>query len=58
MHLLLITIIPSLIEPYGIFVAEALCSGSPIVATNVGGIPEVVNIAKNKLRTKKIEINF
>ena len=44
-----ITAIPSRKEPYGIIVAEALCCGSPIVATNVGGIPEVLSIAKEKL---------
>ena len=37
-----VTIIPSRDEAFGIVVAEALCCGSPIVATNVGGIPEVM----------------
>ena len=41
-----ITVIPSIIEPYGIIVAEAICCGSPVVATNVGGIPEVIALAK------------
>ena len=45
----LITIIPSKKEPYGIFVAESLCSGSPLIATNVGGIPEVIELAKSNL---------
>ena len=44
-----ITIIPSNKESYGIVVAEALCCGSPIVATNVGGIPEVIELAKKNL---------
>ena len=46
-----ITIIPSIIEPYGIIVAEAICCGSPIVATNVGGIPEVIALAKKNLNS-------
>ena len=41
-----ITIIPSINEPYGIIIAEAICCGSPIVATNIGGIPEVITLAK------------
>jgi len=44
-----ITVIPSIIEPYGIIVAEAICCGSPVVATNVGGIPEVIALAKKNL---------
>ena len=44
-----ITIIPSNNESYGIVIAEALCCGSPIVTTNVGGIPEVIDLAKRNL---------
>ncbi len=44
-----LTVIPSKKEPFGIIVAEALCCGSPVVATNVGGIPEVVFLAKEQL---------
>ena len=45
------TIAPSIIEPYGIIVAEAICCGSPVVATNVGGIPEVIALAKKNLNS-------
>ena len=45
------TIVPSIIEPYGIIVAEAICCGSPVVATNVGGIPEVIALAKKNLNS-------
>jgi len=44
-----ITIIPSRGDSFGIVVAEAICSGSPVIATKVGGIPEVINIAKSQL---------
>ena len=44
-----ITVIPSRMDSYGIAVAEALCCGSPVVATNVGGIPEVIALATEKL---------
>jgi len=51
-----ISVIPSRCETYGIFVAEALCCGSPIVATNVGGIPEVISLAKDQLNQIEKEI--
>ena len=53
-----ITVIPSRIDSYGIVVAEALCCGSPVVATNVGGIPEVIALAKKNLNSaEKIVFN-
>jgi len=44
-----IAVIPSRMDSYGIAVVEALCCGSPVVATNVGGIPEVIALATEKL---------
>ena len=51
-----LTVIPSKEEPYGTIVAEALCCGSPVVATNVGGIPEVIAIATEKLNEQEKHI--
>lgn len=47
-----VTVIPSRFEAYGIVIVEAICCGSPIVATKVGGIPEVI-----KLFQKNMSIN-
>ena len=51
-----LTVIPSRSETYGIIAAEALCCGSPIVATNVGGIPEVIFLARCKLNQVEKDI--
>ena len=51
-----LTAIPSKIEAYGILLAEALCCGSPVVITNVGGISETISLAKNNLNSYEKEI--
>ena len=38
-----IFVFPSLYEPYGVVVQEAMSFGLPIVASNVGGIPKQMN---------------
>ena len=40
-------IIPSINEPQGIVVLEALACGCPVIGTNVGGIPEMVKNGEN-----------
>ena len=37
-----VLVLPSYAEPFGTVLAEAMAAGTPVVATTVGGLPEVV----------------
>ena len=52
-----IAIVPSIWEePSGLVILEAQASGLPLITTNKGGIPEIVN--KNIVEVLKVDNNF
>lgn len=42
-----LVVVPSISEPFGLVVAEAMLCGAPVVASRVGGIPEIVDDGKD-----------
>lgn len=42
-----LVVVPSLSEPQGLVVLESMACGTPVIGTNVGGIPEMIKHNKN-----------
>lgn len=49
MSLFDVCVVPSIEEPLGLVAIEAMAVGTPVVATNVGGLPEIVRHEENGL---------
>lgn len=45
----LAVVVPSTYEPFGLIALETMATGTPVVANNVGGIPEYIENKKNSI---------
>jgi glycosyltransferase involved in cell wall biosynthesis len=49
-----VSLIPSRDEPFGLVVIEGTACGHPVIGSNSGGIPGILNTTKEKLEDKDI----
>ena len=49
-----VSLIPSRDEPFGLVVIEGTACGHPVIASNSGGIPGILNTTKQKLPNERI----
>ena len=52
-----IYVVPSRLEGFGLTVLEAIAAGKPVVATNVGAIPEIIEYAENGILVESENID-
>jgi glycosyltransferase involved in cell wall biosynthesis len=50
-------LVPSSVEPFGRVIVEAMLAGVPVLATAVGGIPEIIEHGKNGILLQSREPN-
>lgn len=55
-NLATVSLIPSRNEPFGLVVIEGTACGHPVIASNSGGIPDILNTEKEELDNSKNEI--
>lgn len=53
-----IFVVPSRREPFGIVILEAMAAGTPVIATNVGGIPEIITTDTGMFVPKENDIEL
>ena len=51
-----VLVLPSLVESFGLVLAEALSMEKPVIASNVGGIPEVVEKGKTGVLVSRQDV--
>lgn len=53
----LFLVLPSLVEPFGIVILEALACGTPVIATRVGGPSEIIKHGVNGFLVKPADVD-
>ncbi len=56
MSLATVFVLPSLVESFGIVLAEALSMEKPVIASKVGGVPEVVEEGKTGILVSRMDV--